>query len=78
MRYALKRLAQEEGHPLSKDAAWKESLERVLGEEALDLDRMASERQRALGGELPKMGLEDFFFEEDDPLHPGRDDDNLT
>jgi len=78
VRYALKRLAQEEGHPLSKDAAWEESLERVLGEEALDLDRMASERQRALGGELPKMGLEDFFFEEDDPLHPGRDDDNLT
>lgn len=78
VRYALKRLAQEEGHPLSKDAAWEEALERVLGEEALDLERMASERQRALGGELPKMGLEDFFFEEDDPLHPGRDDDNLT
>ena len=78
VRYALKRLAQEEGHPLSKDAAWAEALERVLGEEALDLERMASERQQALGGELPKMGLEDFFFEEDDPLHPGKDDDNLT
>mgnify|MGYP001262604961 CR=1 FL=1 len=78
VRYALKRMAQEEGHPLSQDAAWEEALERVLGEESLDLERLARERQRALGGESPKMGLEDFFFEEDDPLHPGRDDENIT
>ena len=78
VRYALKRLAQEEGHPLSEDAIWQEALERVLGAEALDLDRMADQRQRALGDPLPPVSLEDFFFEEDDPLHPGRDDDSLT
>ena len=75
VRYALKRLAQQEGHPLSRDAVWGEALERVLGEEALDLDRLSEERQRSLGGSLPSMDLEDFFFEDEDPLHPGADDD---
>jgi len=76
VRYALKRLAQEEGHPLSADAAWTESLQRVLGAEAMDLDRLAAERQQSLGEPLPTMDFQDFFFEEDDPLHPGKDDDN--
>ena len=75
VRYALKRLAQQEGHPLSRDAAWGEALERILGEEALDLDRLSEERQRSLGGSQPSMDLEDFFFEDEDPLHPGADDD---
>ena len=76
VRYALKRLAQEEGHPLSADAAWTESLQRVLGAEAMDLDRLAAARQQSLGEPLPTMDFQDFFFEEDDPLHPGKDDDN--
>ena len=74
VRYALKRLSQIEGHPVSRDGAWREALERVLGEEALDLDRMAKQRRLALGDQLGPMGLEDFFFDEDDPLHPGSED----
>lgn len=75
VRYALKRLAQEEGHPLSVDLAWGEALEKVLGADALDLDHLAAERDQNLGEALPAMDLQDFFFDEDDPLHPGRDDD---
>ena len=75
VRYALKRLAHEEGHPLSVDLAWGEALEKVLGPDALDLDHLAAERDQNLGEALPAMDLQDFFFDEDDPLHPGNDDD---
>ncbi len=77
VRYALKRLAQQEGHPLATDAAWRESVERVLGPDALDLERIAQERRYALGDTPEPRGMEDFFFEEDDPLRPGRDDEVL-
>ena len=38
LRYAMKRLAQDPTHPLGKDAAWREALEKCLGDDALDLD----------------------------------------
>lgn len=70
VQYALKRMAQDPNHPLARDAAWREALTKVLGEEALDLDGLAKRRFHALGGQgLPK-GLGDFFFDEDSPLHP--------
>ena len=70
VQYALKRMAQDPNHPLARDAAWREALTKVLGEEALDLDGLAKRRSHALGGQgLPK-GLGDFFFDEDSPLHP--------
>jgi MoxR-like ATPase len=69
IRFALKRLAQQEGHPASTDAAWRESLERVLGEEALDLEGIAAER-RAAGGGIAPLNLTDLFFDPDDPLRP--------
>jgi MoxR-like ATPase len=75
IRYALKRLAQEEGHPLSTDAAWREAIELVLGAEALDLDHLAEERRSMLqGGNADSLDLTDFFFEGDDPLRPDSDD----
>ena len=74
LQYALKRLAQDSEHPLAKDQAWAEALERVLGEESLDLDRLAEQRQRALGGEIPGLSLGDFFFDTDDPLNPDKDE----
>ena len=49
---------------------------RVLGEEAKDLDKLAEQQNRALGGEVPGVNLSDFFFGSDDPLTPNRDDDN--
>ena len=73
VQYALKRLAQDPDHPLSRDQAWHESLERVLGEEAKDLDRLAERRTQALGGEVPGINLSDFFFGADDATRPDSD-----
>jgi MoxR-like ATPase len=70
LRYALKRLAQDQTHPLSKDAAWREAVIGCLGEEALDLAELAKRRKQALGGDSLPMGLQDFFFDPDDPLRP--------
>ena len=73
LQYALKRLSQDKSHPLAKDEAWREAVTKVLGEEAMDLDGMASKKRRAIGGERMPMGLGDFFFSEDSPLHPDGD-----
>jgi len=77
LRYALKRLAQNPSHPISRDVAWREALERCLGDEALDLDATAERKRRTLGGDAVPLGLADFFFDPDDPLNPDREDDNL-
>jgi hypothetical protein len=70
LRYAIKRLAQDRTHPLSTQLAWRESVMACLGEEALDLAELAKRRKQALGGNSLPMGLEDFFFDPDDPLRP--------
>jgi len=70
LRFALKRLAQDPNHPLGRDGAWRESLERCLGDEALDLSTLARRRNQSLGGNAVPMGLGDFFFQPGDPLHP--------
>ena len=75
LRYALKRLAQNPDSPVNQDAAWREALLRCLGEEALDLESMAERQNRTLGGEAVPLGLADFFFDRDDPLHPDARDD---
>jgi len=75
LRFALKRMAQDPKHPLSRDAAWRESLACVLGEEAIDLDALARRKRRAMGGQHAPMGLGDLFFNPGDPLHPDADDD---
>jgi MoxR-like ATPase len=75
LRYALKRLAQDKTHPLGRDEAWQESLKNCLGDEALDLQTLAERQQRSLGGNAVPMGLGDFFFDPNDPLHPDRDED---
>jgi len=76
LRYALKRMAQDPEHPLSRDAAWKESLFRCLGDDALDLENLATRKRRSMGGEASPVGLGDFFFAPDDPLHPDYEDDD--
>jgi len=73
LQYALKRLSQDHDHPLSKDDAWREAVEKVLGEDALKLEELAEKKNRALGNEGLPFGLGDFFFDEDNPLHPDRD-----
>ncbi len=75
LRYALKRLMQRPDHPVGKEGAWREAVEKVLGEDALDLDRLALQRLRMMGGaNAGPAGLADFFFDPDDPLRPDQDD----
>ncbi|MEC7557779.1 MAG: MoxR family ATPase [Planctomycetota bacterium] len=74
LRYSLKRLASDPEHPLSSDQAWAESVTACLGDDALDLQALASRRQHSLGGNIMPLGLGDFFFTGDDPLHPDGDD----
>ena len=75
LRFAIKRMAQDPAHPLSRDEAWHEALICVLGDEAADLDDLARRKRRALGGQHAPMGLGDIFFDPGDPLHPDADDD---
>ncbi len=76
LRFAMKRLSQNPDHPVSHDQAWQEALEKCLGEEALDLETLARQRTQTLGGQMLPMGLGDFFFPTDDPLHPDFDDED--
>jgi len=75
LRYALKRIAQDPEHPVSRDEAWQEALQHCLGEEAFDLEQMSKRKSRTLGGDAVPLGLADLFFEPDDPMHPDRDED---
>jgi MoxR-like ATPase len=79
MRFAIKRMAQDPKHPMGRDAAWRESLYCVLGEEASDLENLARRKRRAMGGQHSPLGLGDLFFSPDDPLHPdaGEDDEGF-
>ncbi len=70
LRFAMKRLSQDPNHPVSQDIAWREALEKCLGDDALDLDSLAERKNRTLGGDTVPLGLGDFFFSPDDPLHP--------
>lgn len=77
LRFALKRIAQDPTHPVARDDAWRESLEKCLGEDAIDLKTLASRKSQSLGGNIVPMGLGDFFFAPDDPLHPDADFDEF-
>jgi MoxR-like ATPase len=70
LRYATKRMAQDPAHPIGRDAAWREALFCVLGDEAEDLEDLARRKRRSLGGQPAPLGLGDLFFSPDDPLHP--------
>ncbi|MDG2220786.1 MAG: AAA family ATPase [Rubripirellula sp.] len=74
LRFAIKRLLQQGDHPLSRDEAWQEALQKCLGEDAVDLEQLAQRRRRTLGGDAVPLGLADLFFDPSDPLHPDRED----
>ncbi len=74
LRYAIKRLAQSPNHPISKDQVWREAIWKCLGDDALDLNSLAQRKSRTLGGDTVPLGLGDFFFDPDDPLHPDQTD----
>ena len=75
LRYAMKRLAQNPRHPVAKDKLWREALLGCLGDEAFDLKSLSDRKSRTLGGDMVPLGLGDFFFEPNDPLHPDREED---
>jgi len=75
LRFAMKRIAQNPDHPVAKDAVWREALEKCLGEDAIDLESLAERKNRTMGGDAVPLGLGDFFFSPDDPLHPDREED---
>jgi MoxR-like ATPase len=75
VRYAMKRLAQTDGHPLSRDAAWHEALDHVLGAEASDLEALASQRRRTSGGRDTELDLDELLFDGEGPAaSPGGGD----
>jgi hypothetical protein len=74
LRFAIKRMAQDPTHPLGRDAAWREALFCVLGEEAADLKTLARRKRSAMGGQHAPLGLGDLFFGPGDPLHPDADE----
>ena len=74
LRFAMKRLQQQADHPINKDDTWKEALLQCLGREAMDLEQLAEKQRRTLGGDAVPLGLGDFFFDINDPLHPDRDE----
>lgn len=74
LRFAMKRLLQDKGHPVNKEQLWREALLRCLGEDALDLNSLAEKQRKTLGGDSVPLGLGDFFFSQDDPMHPDYDD----
>lgn len=76
LRFAMKRLHQQANHPISKDKLWREALEQCLGAEALDLEALAERERQTLGGDAVPLGLGDFFFDANDPLHPDREDED--
>lgn len=75
LRFAMKRMKQQADHPINKDELWQEALQQCLGEEALDLKSLADRARKTLGGDAVPLGLGDFFFDTNDPLHPDRDHD---
>lgn len=76
LRFALKQLAADSDHPLAKDQAWLKSLEMCLGADAMDLQSLAERKRQSLGGNMLPMGLGDFFFDPNHPLHPDYDPDD--
>ncbi|WP_206107875.1 AAA family ATPase [Paludisphaera rhizosphaerae] len=76
VRFALKRMAQDREHPLGRDAAWREALSKVLGDEAADLDALSRRKRRAQESAHAPFGLGDLFFDPDDPLHPDLQEDD--
>ena len=60
LRFAIKRMAQDPAHPLSRDAAWRESLFVAWGKRRRPRG-LASESPRA-GRQAVPMGLGDLFF----------------
>jgi len=72
MRYTLK--LKDADKQTATEELFEKAITQILGEEALDLEKLASKRKLS-GQHLPSMNLGDFFFPGDDPLNPDSDPD---
>ncbi len=60
---------------LDTSDVFRKAIVQILGDEALDLDRLAAKRQLS-GEHIPSMNLGDFFFSEDNDLNPDYNEDD--
>jgi len=67
MRYTLK--LKESDPSIDTGKVFKNAVAQILGEEALDLEKLSAKR-KASGEHLPSMNLGDFFFDNDKGLNP--------
>jgi len=72
MRYTNK--LQNTAKEVDVEELFHKALVQILGEDALDLDKLAAKRTMS-GEHLPSMNLGDFFFPDDSPLNPDADED---
>jgi hypothetical protein len=73
IRYALK--LKESDKNASVDDLFKKAISQILGEESLDLEKLAQVRKNS-GVDIPSMNLGEFFFSDDESLNPDIDNDN--
>jgi MoxR-like ATPase len=73
MRYTLKQKEQDPSADTS--ALFRSAIVQILGDEALDLEKLAAKR-KASGEHLPTMNLGDFFFGGNQELNPDDDGDS--
>ena len=76
LRYAMKRLAQDPKHPLGQGRRLARGPGKMPRATTPSTSKpLPSARARTLGGDSVPLGLGDFFFDPDDPLHPDREED---
>jgi hypothetical protein len=73
LRYTLK--LQVTDKKTETETLFKNAISQILGEEALDMEKLAENRKNS-GEHFPSMNLGDFFFSDEDTLNPDTDEDN--
>jgi hypothetical protein len=74
IRYALKLKESDKNAPVGE--LFKKAISQILGEESLDLEKVAQVRKNS-GADLPSMNLGEFFFSDDESLNPDFDSDSF-
>jgi hypothetical protein len=72
MRYTLK--LKKDDSSADTEKLFRNAVAQILGEEALDLEKLAAKR-KVSGEHLPSMNLGDYFFGSDQRLNPDSDED---
>jgi MoxR-like ATPase len=73
IRYALK--LKESDKSADVDELFKKAVAQILGDDSLDLDKLAQSRKMS-GIDLSSMSLGDYFFSDDENLNPDIDGDD--